>query len=263
MNLARIVCVAAVVAGLAYLGYTQQYSGEEVYRLEVPMPAPPAPSTTVPVPVSSGAAAGRVRLSPAMNPVRVLIRGEYLSVGASTGRLAGSVGGLTADVSLRSSDGGWSWRQSGSMAGDTPTEPGVHVFVQGLQRPRPCPHPVRRRLPGRGLRPRRPFDAFGPGRPSVSGAAPGLEGPRRPGRRGSRGRANGQAAAPPARVTPGSYRSCWKKSFPLSSTRMKAGKSTTSIAQMASIPSSGYSRTSTFRMCSSASSAAGPPGDPR
>ena len=46
------------------------------------------------------------------------------------------------------------------------------------------------------------------------------------------------------------YCSCWKKSLPLSSTRMKAGKSTTSIAQIASIPSSGYSRTSTFLMFS-------------
>ena len=35
--------------------------------------------------------------------------------------------------------------------------------------------------------------------------------------------------------------SCWKKSLPLSSTRMKAGKSSTVIFQMASMPSSGYS----------------------
>ncbi len=32
---------------------------------------------------------------------------------------------------------------------------------------------------------------------------------------------------------------CWKKSLPLSSTRIKAGKSSTSIFQIASIPSSG------------------------
>ena len=37
-----------------------------------------------------------------------------------------------------------------------------------------------------------------------------------------------------------------KKSLPLSSTTMKAGKSTTSIFQTASMPSSGYSRTSTL-----------------
>lgn len=56
---------------------------------------------------------------------------------------------------------------------------------------------------------------------------------------------------------------CLKKSFPLSSTRMKAGKSSTSIFQMASIPSSGYSTTSTFLMFSSARRAAAPPMDPR
>ena len=54
-----------------------------------------------------------------------------------------------------------------------------------------------------------------------------------------------------------------KKSFPLSSTRMKAGKSTTSIFQTASIPSSGKSMHSTFLMFSSASTAAGPPMEPR
>ena len=41
---------------------------------------------------------------------------------------------------------------------------------------------------------------------------------------------------------------CVKKSLPLSSTRMKAGKSYTSIFQMASMPNSGYSRSSTFLM---------------
>ena len=35
--------------------------------------------------------------------------------------------------------------------------------------------------------------------------------------------------------------SCLKKSLPLSSTSMKAGKSSTVIFQMASMPSSGYS----------------------
>ena len=54
-----------------------------------------------------------------------------------------------------------------------------------------------------------------------------------------------------------------KKLFPLSSTRRKAGKSTTSIFQMASMPNSGYSRHSTFLMFSLASTAAGPPIDPR
>jgi hypothetical protein len=44
---------------------------------------------------------------------------------------------------------------------------------------------------------------------------------------------------------------------------MNAGKSSTSIFQIASIPSSGYSSTSTFRMFSCASSAAGPPIEPR
>ena len=54
-----------------------------------------------------------------------------------------------------------------------------------------------------------------------------------------------------------------KKSFPLSSTMTKAGKSSTSIFQIASIPSSGYSKTSTFLMQLSARMAAGPPIDPR
>ena len=54
-----------------------------------------------------------------------------------------------------------------------------------------------------------------------------------------------------------------KKSLPLSSTTMKAGKSCTSIFQTASMPSSGYSSTSTFLMFSWASTAAGPPIEPR
>ena len=61
-----------------------------------------------------------------------------------------------------------------------------------------------------------------------------------------------------------SYRpSCLKKSFPLSSTRIKAGKFSTSIFHTASIPSSGKSIHSTFLMFSSASRAAGPPMEPR
>ncbi len=39
---------------------------------------------------------------------------------------------------------------------------------------------------------------------------------------------------------------CLKKSLPLLSTRMNAGKSSTSIFQMASMPSSGYSSSSTL-----------------
>ena len=54
-----------------------------------------------------------------------------------------------------------------------------------------------------------------------------------------------------------------KKSLPLSSTRMKAGKSTTSIFQMASIPSSGYSTHSMLLIFSCARMAAGPPMEPR
>src|SRR5208282_2206669 len=56
---------------------------------------------------------------------------------------------------------------------------------------------------------------------------------------------------------------CLKKSLPLSSTRMNAGKFSTSIFQTASIPSSAKSMHSTFLMFSSASTAAGPPIDPR
>ena len=54
-----------------------------------------------------------------------------------------------------------------------------------------------------------------------------------------------------------------KKSFPLSSTRMKAGKFSTRIFHTASIPSSGNSTTSCDLMCSLASKAAGPPAEPR
>ena len=54
-----------------------------------------------------------------------------------------------------------------------------------------------------------------------------------------------------------------KKSLPLSSTTTKAGKSFTSIFQMASIPSSAYSRTSTLVMLFCARMAAGPPMEPR
>ena len=54
-----------------------------------------------------------------------------------------------------------------------------------------------------------------------------------------------------------------KKSLPLSSTTMKAGKSSTSIFQTAYMPSSGYSSTSTCLMQSCASRAAGPPIEPR
>ena len=54
-----------------------------------------------------------------------------------------------------------------------------------------------------------------------------------------------------------------KKSFPLSSTRMKAGKSSTVIFQMASIPRSGYSTHSMLRMRLWESTAATPPIVPR
>lgn len=54
-----------------------------------------------------------------------------------------------------------------------------------------------------------------------------------------------------------------KKSLPLSSMMMNAGKSTTSIRQIASMPSSGYSTTSTFLMQCSARFAAAPPIEPR
>src|ERR1700733_7354885 len=54
-----------------------------------------------------------------------------------------------------------------------------------------------------------------------------------------------------------------KKSLPLSSMTMKAGKSFTSIFHTASMPSSGYSRISTLVMLFSANTAAGPPIEPR
>ena len=54
-----------------------------------------------------------------------------------------------------------------------------------------------------------------------------------------------------------------KKSLPLSSMMMNAGKSSTSMRQIASMPSSGYSTTSTFLMQCSARLAAAPPIEPR
>src|SRR5690606_20512657 len=68
------------------------------------------------------------------------------------------------------------------------------------------------------------------------------------------------AGMPPGRQAPQPFT---KKSLPLLSTRMNAGKSMTLIFQTASMPSSGYSRTSTFLMFSLARIAAGPPMLPR
>ena len=59
------------------------------------------------------------------------------------------------------------------------------------------------------------------------------------------------------------YNRLLKKSLPLSSTMMKAGKFSTVILKTASIPSSSYSTSSTFLMKSFPSLAAGPPGEPR
>jgi hypothetical protein len=68
------------------------------------------------------------------------------------------------------------------------------------------------------------------------------------------------AVMPPGRQAP---QPLTKKSLPLSSTKMNAGKSTTSIFHTASMPSSGYSSTSTCLMFSLARIAAGPPMLPR
>ena len=56
---------------------------------------------------------------------------------------------------------------------------------------------------------------------------------------------------------------CLKKSLPLLSTRINAGKSSTSIFQMASIPNSGYYTHSMLLMLFCARMAAGPPIEPR
>src|SRR5215468_2510653 len=53
------------------------------------------------------------------------------------------------------------------------------------------------------------------------------------------------------RGSPPQAQTCLKKSLPLSSTRMNAGKSSTSIFQTASMPSSGYSSRATFYVLSS------------
>jgi putative dehydrogenase len=59
------------------------------------------------------------------------------------------------------------------------------------------------------------------------------------------------------------YKRPSKKSFPLSSMMIKAGKSLTVILKMASMPNSGYSRVSTAVMHSFPRRAAAPPMDPR
>mgnify|MGYP006873064844 CR=1 FL=1 len=56
---------------------------------------------------------------------------------------------------------------------------------------------------------------------------------------------------------------CLKKSLPLSSTKMKAGKSSTVIFQIASIPNSGYSTHSMLLMLLFDNTAATPPMVPR
>ncbi len=66
-----------------------------------------------------------------------------------------------------------------------------------------------------------------------------------------------------ARVATKPYVSPSKKSLPLSSITMNAGKSSTSMRQIASIPSSGYSSRSTLRMWFCARPAAAPPMLPR
>src|SRR5690606_38237714 len=68
--------------------------------------------------------------------------------------------------------------------------------------------------------------------------------------------------SPQVRISTGRLTSA-KKSLPLASTTMNAGKASTSMRQTASMPSSGYSSTSTLRMQSCARRAAGPPIEPR
>lgn len=82
---------------------------------------------------------------------------------------------------------------------------------------------------------------------------------RRPIPTGGRGVSDPEAAPPWRQLR----RSSWKKSLPLSSTMMKAGKSSTSMRQIASMPSSGKAMHSTLRMQSWASRAAPPPIEPR
>ena len=65
------------------------------------------------------------------------------------------------------------------------------------------------------------------------------------------------------RLKTGRYSSFSKKSLPLSSTMMKAGKSRTVILKIASIPSSGNATVSTFVIQSLPRRAAGPPMEPR
>ena len=56
---------------------------------------------------------------------------------------------------------------------------------------------------------------------------------------------------------------CLKKSLPLSSTKMNAGKSSTCIFQIASMPNSGYSTHSMLLILFCDKTAAGPPIEPR
>ena len=74
---------------------------------------------------------------------------------------------------------------------------------------------------------------------------------------------NGQYPEEPFRTFRHFYLNCLKKSLPLSSTSMKAGKSSTVIFHTASMPSSGNSTHSMLRMLLCESTAATPPIVPR
>lgn len=148
---------------------------------------------------------------------------------------------------------GSAWRQRAEQSGGPVRQAGRG---KGIGQAR-CGRGARRPLKGAFLR-----------RPFRNAPAPTFPAKKRTPKRGFVFCRGGRIAFPVVsdglrRVSPRARQSCLKKSLPLSSTRMKAGKFTTSIFQTASIPSSGYSTSSTFLMLSCARIAAGPPMEPR
>lgn len=148
---------------------------------------------------------------------------------------------------------GRAWRQRAEQSGGPVRQAGRG---KGIGQAR-CGRGARRPLKGAFLR-----------RPFRNAPAPTFPAKKRTPKRGFVFCRGGRIAFPIVsdglrRVSPRARQSCLKKSLPLSSTRMKAGKFSTSIFQTASIPSSGYSTSSTFLMLSCARIAAGPPMEPR
>src|ERR1700730_16801229 len=121
--MARVVFLIAILGGVAYLGFIPQLSGTKVLDLEVPL-SPGDRTAGLRIPTSKGNASSRIHLSPEMNPIRVLVRAQYVRVHANVGGIQVGTGGLSAIVSMRSSKT-WSWSRTTTMATSTSSQPGV------------------------------------------------------------------------------------------------------------------------------------------